>query len=65
MKKKLGYIISGIIVCFIASLILNRLALNIIEAHDASKLFYLLLPIVLLGIGVSILAKGIRFRVNS
>ena len=64
MKKKLLFIISGIIVCFIASMILNQMALHIIEEQNSSKLYQLLLPIVMLIVGIVILTKGIRVQVE-
>ncbi|MBO6606937.1 hypothetical protein [Psychroserpens sp.] len=65
MTKKLGFIISGILLCFIASIVLNEMALFVIENKNTAYLYYLLLPVLMFVFGVSTLSKGIRVKVRN
>lgn len=64
MKKKLVYIISGVLICFIASIVLNQIALQIIDDQSTSLFYFFSIPILMLVLGVGILSKGIRYQVN-
>lgn len=64
MKKKLAFIISGVLLCAIASLLLNQIALGIIEQQENASLAYLFLPILILAFGIRVVTKGIRIQIS-
>lgn len=64
MKKKLAFIIIGVLLCVIASLLLNQIALGIIEQQENASLAYLFLPILLLAFGIRVVTKGIRIQIS-
>ena len=64
MKKKLAFIISGVLLCALASLLLNQIALGIIEQQENASFVYLVLPIALLVLGIRVVSKGIRIQIS-
>ncbi len=64
MKKKLVFIISGVLLCALASFMLNQLALGIIEQRESTTIAYLILPILLLVFGIKVVTKGIRIQIS-
>ncbi|SDS69940.1 hypothetical protein SAMN04515667_2771 [Formosa sp. Hel1_31_208] len=64
MTKKIWYIIAGILLCFLGSVLIISITIYADKATNNSVYYFLIMPFILEIIGVLILRKGILLNGN-